>query len=84
MDMWEPYAQFLLSVVDDAEDKIVFDRFHIVGPINDAVDLVRRHENKALRADGDDRLVGTKHLWLCGKPVKKVAALPGVPARRQS
>lgn len=67
MDMWEPYAQFLRSVVDNAEDKIVFDRFHIIGHINDAVDLVRRRENKALRADGDDRLVGTKHLWLYGK-----------------
>jgi transposase len=67
MDMWEPYAQFLRSVVDDADDKIVFDRFHIVGHINDAVDLVRRKENKVLRAEGDDRLVGTKHLWLYGK-----------------
>jgi transposase len=40
------------------------DRFHIVGHMNDALDQVRRRENKPLRADGDDRLVGSKHLWL--------------------
>jgi Transposase len=28
---------------------------------------VGRRENKALRAEGDDRLVGSKHLWLYGK-----------------
>jgi transposase len=64
MDMWEPYILQLRAVVDDADDKIVFDRFHIVGHMNDALDQVRRRENKLLRADGDDRLVGSKHLWL--------------------
>jgi transposase len=64
MDMWEPYAQVMRAFVDDANDKIVFDRFHIVGHMNNALDLVRRKENRLLRADGDDRLVGTKHLWL--------------------
>jgi hypothetical protein len=32
--------------------------------MNEAVDQVRRRENKGLRADGDDRLVGSKRLWL--------------------
>lgn len=67
MDMWAPYATVLRNVVDDADTKIVFDRFHIVAHMNHAVDLVRRRENKALRADGDDRLVGSKHLWLYGE-----------------
>ena len=66
MDMWAPYAQVFRAVVDDADDKIVYDRFHIVGHMNEAVDQVRRRENKELRADGDDRLVGSKHLWLYG------------------
>lgn len=57
----------LRRYVDDIDTKIVFDRFHIVKHMNEAVDLVRRHENKALRADGDDRLVGTKYLWLYGE-----------------
>jgi hypothetical protein len=30
--------------------------------MSDAVDLVRRRENRALRADGDDTLVGSKHM----------------------
>lgn len=64
MDMWEPYIQQLRAIVDNADDKIVFDRFHIVGHMNKALDQVRRRENKALRAEGDDRLVGSKHLWL--------------------
>ena len=29
-----------------------------------AVNKVRREENKELREDGDDRLVGTRYLWL--------------------
>ena len=66
MDMWEPYVLQLRAIVDDADDKIVFDRFHIVGHMNDALDQIRRRENKLLRADGDDRLVGSKHLWLYG------------------
>jgi hypothetical protein len=32
--------------------------------MNDAVDQVRRRENRELRSVGDDRLVGSKHLWL--------------------
>jgi transposase len=66
MDMWAPYATVMRNVVEDADTKIVFDRFHIVAHMNHAVDLVRRRENKALRAQGDDRLVGSKHLWLYG------------------
>ena len=67
MDMWAPYAQVFRALVDDADDKIVYDRFHIVAHMNEAVDQVRRRENKALRAEGDERLVGTKHLWLYGE-----------------
>jgi transposase len=64
MDMWAPFVGALKTVVQGAEDKIVFDRFHVIGHMNDALDQVRRAENKALRAEGDNRLVGSKHLWL--------------------
>jgi hypothetical protein len=40
--------------------KIVFDKFHIAQHANDAADEVRRVENRALRAEGYDWLVGTK------------------------
>lgn len=64
MDMWEPFVGALKTVVQGAEDKIVLDRFHFIGHMNDVLDQVRRAENKALRAEGDNRLVGSKHLWL--------------------
>lgn len=66
MDMWEPYVQTLRILMPGAGEKIVFDRFHIVGHMNEAVDLVRRRENRSLRVDGDERLVGSKHWWLYG------------------
>jgi transposase len=34
--------------------------------MNDAVDKVRRRENKVLRADGDERLIGSRYMWLYG------------------
>jgi transposase len=72
MDMWEPYVQSLRTLMPGAGEKIVFDRFHIIGHMNEAVDLVRRRESRALRLDGNNRLVGSKHLWLYG-----IENLPG-------
>jgi transposase len=65
MDMWEPYMQIVGAGI--GWNKIVFDRFHIMMHMNNAVDLVRRRENRALREEGDDRLVGSKHMWLYGR-----------------
>jgi transposase len=64
MDMWEPYAASVRSHLEDADTKIVFDRFHIMKHMGEAVDTVRKEENRRLRADGDDSLVGTKYLFL--------------------
>ena len=50
-----------------AEEKIVFDKFHVAQHLGEAVDKVRRGENKQLREAGDDRLVGTKYAWLKGR-----------------
>ena len=41
MDMWKPYEQVLRKYADDADKKIVFDRFHIVANMNKALDQVR-------------------------------------------
>ena len=65
MDMSGPYISVVRSLIGG--EKIVFDRFHIMMHMNEAVDLVRRRENRALRADGDDTLVGSKHMWLYGR-----------------
>ena len=42
--------------LDNADDKIVFDRFHVMGYLNKAVDAVRKQENPALVAQGDKTL----------------------------
>jgi transposase len=67
MDMWDPYIAATKAYIPGAEDKIVFDKFHIVRGVTDAVDKVRRSEAKQLAARGDTSLKGTKHLWLANK-----------------
>jgi transposase len=62
MDMWDPYIGSTREHAPQAE--IVHDKFHVSKHLNEAVDQVRRQENKRLRAAGDDRLVGSKQLWL--------------------
>ena len=42
----------------------VHDRFHISQHLNEAVDKVRRQENKALKEAGDRRLAGARYIWL--------------------
>lgn len=64
MDMWDPYVQSTREHLVDGDAKIVFDKFHIAKHLSEAVDLVRRRENRQLRASGDDRLVGTRYDWL--------------------
>ena len=64
MDMWEPYIQATRAQVPDADTKIVFDRFHIMGHVGKAVDTVRKQEHRALMAAGDETLKGSKYLWL--------------------
>lgn len=64
MDMWDPYINSTLNHLPEAQSKIVFDKFHIAKHLSEAVDLVRRRENKQLRAAGDDRLTGTRYDWL--------------------
>ena len=67
IDMSQTYISAVRSCIDDASTKIVFDRFHVVQHMTAAVDKVRRGENQQLREDGDDRLVGTRYVWLYGR-----------------
>ena len=64
MDMWDPFVNSTVSHLPGAAEKIVFDKFHIAQHLSNAVDLVRRSENKRLRAGGDNRLVKTRYHWL--------------------
>ena len=74
MDMWEAYRASTLRFVPGAEDKIVFDNFHVAKHMNKAVDEVRRSENTFRQAAGDATLKGTRQLWLYG--------LENVPRKR--
>lgn len=65
MDMWKPFINSARKHVPEAE--IVHDKFHIAKYLNEAVDKVRRRENRVLRESEDDRLTGTRQLWLYAK-----------------
>jgi transposase len=67
MDMWEPYINSTKANLQQSEEKIVYDKFHVAKHLGEAVDKVRREENKQLRACDDERLVGTKYDWLRGR-----------------
>ena len=64
MDMWEPFVSSTRQFVPEASEKIVFDRFHIMKHMLEAVDAVRKAEHRRLLADGDETLKRTKYLWL--------------------
>jgi transposase len=64
LDMWDPYVASVREHLPEAEKKIVFDKFHIAKHLGEAVDRVRRREHKVLKAEGDERLTGTKYDWL--------------------
>jgi transposase len=64
MDMWEPYVLATQEHVPMAAWKIVFDRFHVMQLMNEAVDKVRRQEHRRLDKEGDETLKGSKYLWL--------------------
>jgi transposase len=67
MDMWEPFIASTVAHVPGGRSKIVFDRFHIMKHMSEAVDAVRKAEHRRLRAEGDEALKGTKYLWLYSK-----------------
>lgn len=82
MDMWEPYLQATLENLPEASGKIVFDRFHIMKHMGEAVNDVRKAEHRALLQAGDKTLSGTKYLFLTSqenlseKKRKQMASLP--------
>lgn len=62
MDMWPAFANAVNTTLENAV--IVHDRFHISKHLNEAVDLVRRQENRQLLQEGDHRLKGSRYFWL--------------------
>ena len=64
MDMWPAFINATLESLPGAKEKIAFDKFHVAKYLGEAVDKVRRHEHKALMAEGYEDLKGSKHDWL--------------------
>ena len=65
MDMWEPYIGATRDGLPEGAARIVFDRFHIMREMTNAVDTVRKQEHREfLRAGADSPLTGTKYVWL--------------------
>ncbi|QEG41371.1 ISL3 family transposase [Roseimaritima ulvae] len=62
VDFWQAFRNSIVKQVPQA--KIVHDHFHISQYLGEAVDLVRRRENKLLRSEGINDLTGTRQLWL--------------------
>lgn len=67
MDMWKAYKLAIRQTIPEADQKMVYDRFHVIRDFNKALDEVRKAEHRALLAADDERLKGTKYLWLRGK-----------------
>jgi len=61
-DMWQNYIDVIHECCGEAV--IVFDKFHIVRHLMEAIDAVRKMEAKILAEAGCEDLKGTKYLWL--------------------
>lgn len=61
-DMWPAYVNAARRAVPQAA--VVHDKFHISKHLNEAVDKVRRQENRQMLEDGNERLKGTRWLWM--------------------
>lgn len=62
MDFWPAFINTTEAMLPTAQ--IVHDKFHISKYLNEAVDKVRRWENRLLFRADDKRLVGSKYYWL--------------------
>jgi len=61
-DMWAPYMEVIRERLPNA--LLVFDKFHIVRHLMDAVDQVRKDEARELKAQDPDLLKKTRYIWL--------------------
>jgi transposase len=64
MDMWQPYIAATRQHIPEADERIVFDKYHVAAHLGAALDAVRRREQRELRGTEDRRLTGTRYLWL--------------------
>lgn len=68
LDMCQAYINACNHFVPEAGVKMVFDRFHVMSQMLEAVDRVRRRENRDLLRQGDSSLAHSRYFWLYSKP----------------
>lgn len=61
-DMWDPYLKAVKEFLPDAT--IVFDKFHIIRHLLNAVSDVRKQEAESLKKTNPELLKGTRYIWL--------------------
>ena len=64
MDVWDPFISSTMEDVPDASAKIVFDRFHVMKRVNEAVDETRKEENREFKKKGIMNISGKRYIWL--------------------
>lgn len=62
LDMWPAYMNAAQALLPEAV--LVHDKFHVVKHLSEAVDNVRKAENKSLLKEGDSQLKDAKYLFL--------------------
>ncbi len=63
LDMWQPYIDVIEEMLPGSV--MVFDKFHIIRHLMEAVDEVRREEARRLAGEGKgDLLKKTRYIWL--------------------
>jgi transposase len=71
MKRWPAHAKATEKHAPQAE--IVHDKFHVAKHLNEAVAAVRRREHRERKEVGDERLTGSKQLWLYHRTNLKAA-----------
>lgn len=61
-DMWAPYIDAIKKRLPNA--LLVFDKFHIVRHLLDAVDQVRKEEAQKLKSEDPELLKKSRYIWL--------------------
>ena len=61
-DMWQPYVEIIKECAPQAS--LVFDKFHIVGHLMEAVEQVRRDEIREKGKEHRDLMKDSRYIWL--------------------
>lgn len=61
-DMWQPYIDVITEYLPEAT--LVFDKFHLIQHLLQAVDQVRRDEARELKKKNPELLKRTRYIWL--------------------